>query len=81
MKYTHLTTDQYNALLKQSHSTIDSIKLYTCTRKANVTIQNFEEAISILKSVKEYMKFKIFDGIIDILDQNDNEIKELKEKI
>ena len=52
MKYSRLTTDQYNALLKHSHSTINSKKLYTCTRKANVTIQNFKEAISILKSVK-----------------------------
>ena len=65
MKYSHLTADQYVTLLKQSHSTINAKELYICTRNANVTIQNFEEIVSILKSVKEYMKFNIFDGIIN----------------
>ncbi|EAX95042.1 hypothetical protein TVAG_034710 [Trichomonas vaginalis G3] len=67
MKYSHLTADQYVTLLKQSHSTINSRKLYTSTRNANITIKNIEEVVSILKSVKNYMKFSIFNGIIDFL--------------
>ena len=57
MKHSHLTVDQFNTLLKQSSSTISSRKLYTCTRKAYVTIQNNEDILSILKSVKKCMKF------------------------
>ena len=59
MKYSHLTADQFITLLKKAHSAINARKLYTCTRKANVTIKNIEEAVSILKSVKKYMKFNI----------------------
>ena len=40
MKYSKLTVDQYITLLKQSSSTINTKELYTCTRNANVTIQN-----------------------------------------
>ena len=69
MKYSNLTSNQYITLLKQSSSAIKAKELYMCTRNANVTIQNMEEIVSTLKSVKKYMKFNIFDGIIDILDQ------------
>ncbi|EAY18542.1 hypothetical protein TVAG_462270 [Trichomonas vaginalis G3] len=74
MKYSHLTADQYVSLLKQSHSTISAKKLSLCTRVAKVTIKNFEEIVSILKSVKRYMKFSICDGIIDFLKQNEKVI-------
>ena len=65
MKYSKLTTTQFISLLKQSSPTISANKLYKCTRNAKVTIQNIDEVFSILKSVKKYMKFKVFDGIID----------------
>ncbi|EAY08168.1 ankyrin repeat protein, putative [Trichomonas vaginalis G3] len=71
MKYSRLTADQYVTLLKQSLSTINAKELYTCTRKAKVTIKNFEEVVLVLKSVKKYMKFSIFDGIIDFLKHNE----------
>ncbi|EAX86968.1 hypothetical protein TVAG_471120 [Trichomonas vaginalis G3] len=74
MKHSRLTVDQFITLLKQSHSTINARKLYTCTRKANITIKNFEEVVKILKSVKRYMKFSIFDGIIDFLKHNEKGI-------
>ncbi|EAX93938.1 hypothetical protein TVAG_307170 [Trichomonas vaginalis G3] len=74
MKHSRLTADQYVCLLKQSSSTINARKLYTCTLNANVTIKNFEEIVSILKSIKKYMKFSIFDGIIDFLKHNEKVI-------
>ncbi|EAX96766.1 hypothetical protein TVAG_288670 [Trichomonas vaginalis G3] len=80
MKYSRFTADQYVTLLKQSSSTINGKELYTCTRKANVTIKNFEEVVSILKSVKKYMKFNIFDGIIDFLKQHEEVINDSTNK-
>ncbi|EAX88855.1 ankyrin repeat protein, putative [Trichomonas vaginalis G3] len=74
MKYSRLTADQFVTLLKQSSSTINTKELYNCTRKANITIKNFEEVVSILKSLKKYMKFNIFDGIIDFLKHNEKVI-------
>ena len=81
MKYSRLTVDQYITLLKQSSSTIHSNELYICTRKAHVTIQNHEDVITILTSVKKYMKFNIFDGIFDVLNQKDKESRESTEVI
>ncbi|EAX89079.1 hypothetical protein TVAG_261240 [Trichomonas vaginalis G3] len=81
MKYSRLTVDEYVSLLKQSSSTTNATKLYICTRKANVTIQNLEEVVSILKFVKKYMKFNIFDGIIDIINQNDKDLRDSTEEI
>ncbi|EAX84802.1 ankyrin repeat protein, putative [Trichomonas vaginalis G3] len=76
MKNSHLTADQYVTLLKQSSSTLNSKELYICTRKANVRVQNLEEIVSILNSVKRYMKFNIFDGITDFLKQNEKVIND-----
>ena len=81
MKYLRLTADQFITLLKQSSSTINARNLYFCTRKANVTIQNFEDVVSILKSVKKYMKFNIFDGIINVFIQKDKEMNDCTEEI
>ncbi|EAY22690.1 hypothetical protein TVAG_476190 [Trichomonas vaginalis G3] len=73
MKLSKLTATQFKTLLKQSSSTINARELYICTRKANVSVQNAEEAVSIMKSVKKYMKFNIFDGVIDVLNQKGQE--------
>ncbi|EAY09555.1 ankyrin repeat protein, putative [Trichomonas vaginalis G3] len=81
MKYSNLTTIQYITLLKQSSKTISAKNSFICTRNANVTIQNKEEVVSILKSVKKYMKFKIMDGIINILDQKEKESHDSTEQI
>ncbi|EAY22794.1 ankyrin repeat protein, putative [Trichomonas vaginalis G3] len=81
MKYSQLTADQYITLLKQSSSTLKANKLYFCTRNANVTIQNFDEVVSILKSVTKYMKFHIFNGIIDFINQKDKELRDSTEEI
>ncbi|EAY19978.1 hypothetical protein TVAG_402330 [Trichomonas vaginalis G3] len=81
MKYSRLTADQYITLLKQSSPTLSSKELYISTRKANVTIENIEEVISILTFVKKYMKFHIFDGIIDFLKENDKHMGDSTEEI
>ncbi|EAY18172.1 hypothetical protein TVAG_122380 [Trichomonas vaginalis G3] len=81
MKYSHLTTDQYVTLLKQSHSTISAKKLYLCTRDAKVTIQNLDEVVLILRAVKKYMKFKTFDSIIDALNQKEKEMSDFTQEI
>ncbi|EAY03792.1 hypothetical protein TVAG_454310 [Trichomonas vaginalis G3] len=80
MKYSKLTPKQFNSLLKQSSSTINASKLYVCTRNANVTVQSINDVVSVLKSVKTYMKFKIFDGVIDFLLQNDKETRDHAEE-
>ncbi|EAY15739.1 ankyrin repeat protein, putative [Trichomonas vaginalis G3] len=81
MRYSKLTTTQFVSLLKQSSPTISANKLYKCTRNANVTIQNIDDVFSVLKSVKEYLKFTIFDGIIDFLEVNNNETRNPIEEI
>ncbi|EAY07708.1 hypothetical protein TVAG_117890 [Trichomonas vaginalis G3] len=81
MKYSHLTVDEYITLLKQSSPTLTAKELYISTRKANVTIQNFEEVVSILKFVKKYMKFNIFDGMIDFIKENDKRLLDSTEEI
>ncbi|EAY05830.1 hypothetical protein TVAG_202880 [Trichomonas vaginalis G3] len=67
MKCSCLTADQYVTLLKQFSSTINTKELYMCTRKTRVHVQNLDEVVSILNSLKKYMKFNIFDGIVDFL--------------
>ncbi|EAY06454.1 ankyrin repeat protein, putative [Trichomonas vaginalis G3] len=81
MKYSRLTADQYVTLLKQSHSTINAKELYVCTRNTKVTIQNLDEVVLILNSLKKYMKFNIFDGIIDVLKQNEKEMSDFTQEI
>ncbi|EAX87938.1 hypothetical protein TVAG_349000 [Trichomonas vaginalis G3] len=69
MKFANLTPDDFNSLLVKSHSVISARKLYICTRNANISINNLQDAISTLKSVQKYMKMRIFKGIIGILEQ------------
>ncbi|EAY09307.1 hypothetical protein TVAG_394790 [Trichomonas vaginalis G3] len=81
MKFSRLTVDEYVTLLKQSSSTLNAKELYISTRKANITIQNFEEVVSILTFVKKYMKFNIFDGMIDFIKENDKHMLDSTEEI
>lgn len=81
LKKSNLTSKDFISLLKQSHHTIKSNQLYLCARNTKVTIQNFEEVIPILKSIRKYMKMSILDGVIDILNQTKNEIHGYTEKI
>ncbi|EAY15712.1 ankyrin repeat protein, putative [Trichomonas vaginalis G3] len=80
MKYSCFTFDEYITLLKQSSPTLTAKELYISTRKASVTIQNFEEVISILKSIKKYMKFNTFDGIIDFINENQKHLLDSTEE-
>ncbi|EAX95584.1 hypothetical protein TVAG_370880 [Trichomonas vaginalis G3] len=69
MKFANLTPDDFNSFLTQSHSVISARKLYTGTRNANISINNIRDAISTLKSVQKYMKMRILEGIIGVLEQ------------
>ncbi|EAX92886.1 hypothetical protein TVAG_467330 [Trichomonas vaginalis G3] len=80
LKISQLSANDFITLLKQSRSTINANKLYECTRATNVSVQNLEEVVAILKSVKKYMKLRIFDGIIDVLIQIQNDISDSTEK-
>lgn len=81
MKFSNLSTNNFITILKQAHSITDANTLYSCTRNANVMIQNFEEVISLLKSVSEFMKLRIFDGVIDFLIQTGKYVSDLIEQI
>ena len=65
MKFTTLTTNDFITVIKQSRSSIKANELYICTRNANISVQNFEDIVSILKSLQKYMKLRILDGVIN----------------
>ncbi|EAY00421.1 hypothetical protein TVAG_114250 [Trichomonas vaginalis G3] len=69
MNFANLTPEDFSSLLTQSSSVISARQLYTCTRNANISINNLQDAISTLKSVQKYMKMRILEGIISILEQ------------
>lgn len=81
MKFTNFTTNDFITLLKQSHPTIKANKLFTSTRNAYVTIQNYEEVINILKSLKKYLKMRVLDGTIAFLIQAEREMPNSPERI
>ncbi|EAY23558.1 histone-lysine N-methyltransferase, H3 lysine-9 specific, putative [Trichomonas vaginalis G3] len=81
MKFTNLTTNDFITLLKQSQSIVKANELYTCIRNANVSIQNYEDVINILKSSKKYLKLAFLDGIIDFLIQSTKEQSDYTKKI
>ena len=76
MEYSKLTTNDFVTLLKQSESIINANELYQCTRNANISICNAQDAILILQTVRKYMNLRIFDGIIDILNRMQNETRD-----
>ncbi|EAX97508.1 hypothetical protein TVAG_429440 [Trichomonas vaginalis G3] len=77
----NLTSEDFITLLKQSKSTLDENELYKCTRNTKVSIRNYQEVISTLKSVRKYMNFTMLDGIIGFLDETDKIISESTVKI
>ncbi|EAY22329.1 hypothetical protein TVAG_378080 [Trichomonas vaginalis G3] len=81
LKLANLTSEDFITLLKQSESTLDGNKLYKCARSTNVSIRNYQEVISTLKSVRKYMNFTMLDGIIGFLDETDKIISESTVKI
>lgn len=74
MEHSNFTPNQYADLLRQFASTLNIERLFIYTRNAKVSVKSIEDAISILNSAKEYMKFDVFDGVIDILKKNETEI-------
>ncbi|EAY13708.1 hypothetical protein TVAG_371820 [Trichomonas vaginalis G3] len=81
MKFTTLTTNDFITVIKQSRSSIKANELYICTRNANISVQNFEDIVSILKSLQKYMKLRILDGVINFLLQTHKEISASSEII
>ncbi|EAX84670.1 hypothetical protein TVAG_017290 [Trichomonas vaginalis G3] len=81
MKLTTLTTNDFITVMDQSRSSIKAKELYMCTRNANISVQNFEDIVSILKSLQKYMKLRILDGVINFLIQTHKEISSSSEKI
>ena len=81
MKFANLTTNDFISILKQSQFTVKANKLYMCIRSANVSIQNYEDAIKILKSSKKYLKLTFLDGVIDFLMHSQNVPCDYTEKI
>ncbi|EAY10449.1 hypothetical protein TVAG_271400 [Trichomonas vaginalis G3] len=77
----NFTSEDFITLLKQSESTLDENELYECARNTKVSIRNYQEVISTLKSVRKYMKLTILDGIIGFLDETDKIISESTVKI
>ncbi|EAX95928.1 hypothetical protein TVAG_360890 [Trichomonas vaginalis G3] len=81
LKYATLNANDFNTLMKQSHSTIKANKLYVCARDTKVSIQNYEDVVSVLKSVKKYMKIRILNGVINFLKQTQKENSDSAAKI
>ncbi|EAY19110.1 hypothetical protein TVAG_190010 [Trichomonas vaginalis G3] len=81
LEIANLTLEDFTTLLKQSKHSIKASKLYNCARNAKVSVNNFEEAISILKLIQKYMKMKVLNRAIDIFKQTEKDISESKEKI
>lgn len=81
MKYANLNSGDFDTLLKQASLTTKANEIYFCTRHANVSIENLQDAISTLESIRKYMKMGILDGIIDTLNHSANEIETLQTEL
>ncbi|EAX96362.1 hypothetical protein TVAG_337940 [Trichomonas vaginalis G3] len=81
LKISKLTTKDFITLLNQSSNTVDPIDLYKCTRNTNVSIQKFEEVISFLNSIKDFMKLGILDGVIDFIQQLQKQVSDTTEEL
>ncbi|EAY20386.1 hypothetical protein TVAG_109980 [Trichomonas vaginalis G3] len=79
LKISNLTTNDFIALVQQSHQTIKANELYICIRNTNISIQNMEDVISVLKSLKKYMKLEMLNGVIDFLDHKEKETSDQNE--
>ncbi|EAY09616.1 hypothetical protein TVAG_056600 [Trichomonas vaginalis G3] len=69
MKNSNFNTNDFTFLIELSYHTIKAHKLYLCARKANVCVQNMEDVILILKSIRKNMKLRVLNSIIDYLDR------------
>ncbi|EAX66600.1 hypothetical protein TVAG_605800 [Trichomonas vaginalis G3] len=76
LRLANFTSEDFITLLKQSESTLDENELYECARNTKVSIRNYQEVISTLKSVRKYMKLTMLDGIIGFLDETDKIISD-----
>lgn len=78
LKYANLNLDNFSQLLMQSAPIFKLPDLCKCIVNTNVRINNIREVILLLKSIRKYMNFGIFDQAIAILKQTSNEIESLQ---
>lgn len=71
LKSAILTPDDFENLLKQINNTNSTKELYSCTRNASIYINNFQDIISTLRAVENFMKLRFLDIIIDFLNQTE----------
>ncbi|EAY02885.1 hypothetical protein TVAG_174270 [Trichomonas vaginalis G3] len=76
-----LSIDDFSFILKQSSSIMKAKDIYTLARCATLLPKNLKDVITIMKSLKEYLNFRIFDKVIDILHQTEKELCENSERI
>ncbi|EAX96440.1 hypothetical protein TVAG_284100 [Trichomonas vaginalis G3] len=81
MKYANLTPNDFDSLLQQSSIATTANKIYYCTRQTNISIKNFQDAISTLNSIQKYMKMEILDNIIDTLNQTGRMLSDSANKL
>ena len=80
-KHAKFNVNDYISLLEQSYSTNHSGKLSAVALKASVSMNNFEEVISTLKSIRQCLNLRFFAGLIDFLYQTENELIEKTKQI
>ena len=62
--YVTFTADDYISFLEQSQNEIPTEQLAIIALKVNVSMNNNQEAISILKSLRNILNLKFFDSLI-----------------
>ncbi|EAX87513.1 hypothetical protein TVAG_085800 [Trichomonas vaginalis G3] len=76
LKLTNLSPNEFISLIRHIPSTVNEDKAYIHLLNANVSLNNFKEAISILTVIKKKMKFQLFNNIIPILIEKYNKLIE-----
>ncbi|EAY03864.1 ankyrin repeat protein, putative [Trichomonas vaginalis G3] len=69
-----LTPNDFEILLRKLSSNFQSINIYKCARNTQIPTNSLQDAILTLKTVRKYMKLTLLDGIIDNMNQIENEM-------
>ncbi|EAY22643.1 hypothetical protein TVAG_475710 [Trichomonas vaginalis G3] len=77
LKNINLTSQEFVGLLNQSSPNFRGYGFYECTRDVTVPIKNLDEAIAILKSMRERLGQRFIDDIVNILNQTSNQMSDL----
>lgn len=77
LKSTKLTPKNYNSLLQQGNDKFSVSKLYKLTQDASVCMNDYQDIVSVLNSMKSYFKIRLLDNILDTLEQINKHNNEL----